>query len=45
MKIAPQGTPGVRTPIVMSESPLNLTRRSPRLGEHTAEILREIGLK
>jgi crotonobetainyl-CoA:carnitine CoA-transferase CaiB-like acyl-CoA transferase len=44
MKIAPQGTPGVRTPIVMSESPLALARRSPKLGEHTAEILREIGL-
>jgi crotonobetainyl-CoA:carnitine CoA-transferase CaiB-like acyl-CoA transferase len=45
MKIAPQGTPGVRTPIVMSESPLTLARRSPKLGEHTAEILREIGLE
>ena len=27
----------------MSESPLALDRRSPRLGEHEAEILREIG--
>ena len=44
-KIAPQGTPGVRTPILMSESPLSFERRSPKLGEHQAEILREIGLE
>jgi crotonobetainyl-CoA:carnitine CoA-transferase CaiB-like acyl-CoA transferase len=44
MRIEPQGTPGIRSPIVMSESPLTLDRRSPRLGEHQAEILREIGL-
>ncbi len=44
MRIDPQGTPGVRTPVVMSESPLALERRSPRLGEHQAEILSEIGL-
>jgi hypothetical protein len=28
----------------MSESPLSLDRRSPRLGEHQAEILKELGL-
>jgi crotonobetainyl-CoA:carnitine CoA-transferase CaiB-like acyl-CoA transferase len=44
MLIEPQGTPGVRSPILMSDNPLALERRSPRLGEHTAEILREIGL-
>jgi crotonobetainyl-CoA:carnitine CoA-transferase CaiB-like acyl-CoA transferase len=44
MHIDPEGTPGVRSPIVMSESPLALARRSPKLGEHQAEILREIGL-
>ena len=44
MRIDPEGTPGVRSPIVMSESPLTLKRRSPKLGEHQAEILREIGL-
>ena len=44
MRIAPQGTPGVRSPIVMSDSALSLERRSPRLGEHQEEILREIGL-
>ncbi len=45
MRTAPQGTPGGRSPIVLSATPLTLERRSPRLGEHEAEILREIGLK
>ncbi len=44
MRIELGGTPGVRSPIVMSDNPLTLERRSPRLGEHGAEILREIGL-
>jgi crotonobetainyl-CoA:carnitine CoA-transferase CaiB-like acyl-CoA transferase len=44
MRIDPQGTPGVRSPIVMSDSPLTVERRSPRLGEHGPQILREIGL-
>ncbi len=44
MRIDPQGTPGLRSPIVMSESALALERRSPTLGEHQAEVLREIGL-
>jgi crotonobetainyl-CoA:carnitine CoA-transferase CaiB-like acyl-CoA transferase len=44
MQIEPQGAPGIRSPIIMSESPLALERRSPKLGEHQAEILREIGL-
>jgi crotonobetainyl-CoA:carnitine CoA-transferase CaiB-like acyl-CoA transferase len=44
MRIDPQGTPGVRCPIVMSETALSLGRHSPKLGEHEAEILREIGL-
>jgi glutaryl-CoA transferase len=45
MRIEPEGTPGLRSPIVMSASPLALERRSPRLGEHQAEILRELGLE
>ena len=45
MRIEPQGTPGLRSPILMSDSPLALDRRSPNLGEHQAEILREIGLE
>jgi crotonobetainyl-CoA:carnitine CoA-transferase CaiB-like acyl-CoA transferase len=35
--------PTVRTPIRMSETPLAYERPSPRLGEHTAEVLSEIG--
>jgi crotonobetainyl-CoA:carnitine CoA-transferase CaiB-like acyl-CoA transferase len=41
----PGGTsvPGVRTPIVMSATPLVYERASPRVGEHTADILAELG--
>jgi glutaryl-CoA transferase len=35
--------PGVRTPIVIDGAPAAAERSAPRLGEHTAEILREIG--
>ena len=34
--------PSVRTPIVMSKTPLSYDRPSPRLGEHSAEILNEL---
>ena len=34
--------PSVRAPMVMSETPLTYERPSPRLGEHTAEILAEL---
>nr|WP_197975529.1 CaiB/BaiF CoA-transferase family protein [Rhizobium sp. CFBP 8762] len=40
MKIDVDGVPGVRTPIVFSDAELALSRRSPRLGEHTDEILK-----
>ena len=41
---AKSGTiPGVRTPIMLDGAPMVAERPSPRLGEHSAEILREIG--
>jgi crotonobetainyl-CoA:carnitine CoA-transferase CaiB-like acyl-CoA transferase len=41
---AADGTiPGVRTPITLDGAPMAAERPSPRLGEHTDEILREIG--
>ena len=35
--------PGERTPITLAGEPMAAERPSPRLGEHSAEILREIG--
>jgi crotonobetainyl-CoA:carnitine CoA-transferase CaiB-like acyl-CoA transferase len=35
--------PGVRTPIMLDTVPMASERTAPKLGEHTAEILREIG--
>ena len=45
VRIKPEGIPGMRTPIKFSDAELSLDRTAPKLGEHTDEILREIGLK
>ncbi|MBU1315187.1 MAG: CoA transferase [Alphaproteobacteria bacterium] len=37
--------PGVRTPIVLSETPLAYHRPSPKLGEHTESVLSELNIK
>ena len=34
--------PGVRTPVILSETPLRYERPSPRLGEHQQEVLVEL---
>lgn len=34
--------PGVRTPIIMSQTPLRYERPSPKLGEHQAQVLAEL---
>jgi len=36
-------SPGIRTPIVLDGTPMASDRPAPRLGEHSAEILKEIG--
>ncbi|HEX2654032.1 MAG TPA: CaiB/BaiF CoA-transferase family protein [Xanthobacteraceae bacterium] len=37
--------PGVRTPVVIDGKPMASERPAPKLGEHTQEILRELGRK
>lgn len=36
-------SPGIRTPIVLDGAPMASDRPAPRLGEHSVEILKEIG--
>jgi crotonobetainyl-CoA:carnitine CoA-transferase CaiB-like acyl-CoA transferase len=43
LPIAGGTAPSVRSPIVMDASPLTYGRGSPKLGEHTAEILAGLG--
>ena len=42
MAIEADGVPGVRTPIRFAGATLALDRRSPRLGEHDAEVRAEL---
>ncbi|MEZ5933265.1 MAG: CaiB/BaiF CoA-transferase family protein [Alphaproteobacteria bacterium] len=42
MQIAPEGIPGVRTPLRFSAAELALDRASPRLGEHTEDVKAEL---
>jgi crotonobetainyl-CoA:carnitine CoA-transferase CaiB-like acyl-CoA transferase len=44
MRIAPGGIGGLRTPVVIDGKAAASDRRSPRLGEHDAELRRELGL-
>jgi len=44
MRIEPEGAMGVRTPIVIDGEKAASAHRAPRLGEHTKEVLAEIGL-
>jgi alpha-methylacyl-CoA racemase len=39
-----EGLPQIGLPMTFSETPARLQRRPPRLGEHTAEVLAELGL-
>ncbi|EKD59807.1 MAG: hypothetical protein ACD_54C01124G0003 [uncultured bacterium] len=39
MQIAPEGLPGVRSPMTFSGAELSLARPAPKLGEHQAEVL------
>lgn len=43
--VAGGAIPTVRTPITFSATPLRMNRPAPRLGEHTDEILYELGLR
>ncbi|MDB5525268.1 MAG: coA-transferase family protein [Rhizobium sp.] len=43
MQIAPEGIPGIRTPIRFSDSELALAKGAPTLGAHSAEIIAELG--
>jgi crotonobetainyl-CoA:carnitine CoA-transferase CaiB-like acyl-CoA transferase len=43
MQIAPEGLPGVRSPMRFSGAELALDRPAPRLGQHQDEVLGKMG--
>jgi crotonobetainyl-CoA:carnitine CoA-transferase CaiB-like acyl-CoA transferase len=43
MQIAPEGLPGVRSPMRFSGADLSLDRPAPRLGQHQDEVLGKKG--
>ncbi len=43
LKVKPEDVPGVRNPWKFSQSELKLDQTAPKLGQHTDEILKEIG--
>lgn len=45
MEIAPEGIPGLRSPMVFSEACLATSRRAPKRGEHDAEIRESVVAK
>ena len=40
---SPKPVPIARTPVQLSETPAEVRRRAPMLGEHTDEVLSELG--
>lgn len=43
LQIAPEGLPGLRSPMTFSGAELALDRPAPRLGQHQDEVLRDLG--
>ena len=43
LQIAPEGLPGLRSPMTFSAAELALDRPAPRLGQHQDEVLRDLG--
>ncbi len=43
LQIAPEGLPGLRSPMTFSGAELALDRPAPKLGQHQDEVLRDLG--
>lgn len=44
LQIAPEGVPGVRSPLTFAGRGLTIDRAAPRLGEHTDAVVAEVGV-